>query len=88
MMMFGAFIVARDLDMDAGTFADEQGWFECTCVMVFPLEMEQTIMTSLCDVMRISHARQGRKVYKESMTGPWGCCNCCLGVLVQSICIR
>ena len=31
-------------------------------------------MTSLCEVMRISHARQGREVYKESMTGPWSCC--------------
>ena len=27
-------------------------------------------MTSLCDIMRISHARQGREVYKESTTGP------------------
>ena len=42
-------------------------------------------MTSLCDVMRISHARQGREVYKESTTGPWGCCYCHLSVPVQSI---
>ena len=48
-------------------------------------KMEQMIMTSLCDIMRISHARQGREVYKESTTRPWGCCYCCLGVLVQSI---
>ena len=27
-------------------------------------------MTSLCDIMRMSHARQKREVYKESMTGP------------------
>ena len=37
-MRFRAFIVARDSDVDASTFADEQGWFECTCTMVFLLE--------------------------------------------------
>ena len=42
-------------------------------------------MTLLCDVMRISHARQGREVYKERMTGRQGCCYCHLGVPVQSI---
>ena len=31
-------------------------------------KMEQMIITSLCDVMRISHARKGRELYKESMT--------------------
>ena len=38
MMRFGAFVVARCSDMDAGTFADEQWWFECACMMVFLLE--------------------------------------------------
>ena len=38
MTRFRAFVVARDSDVDADTFADEQGWFECTCPMVFPLE--------------------------------------------------
>ena len=33
-MRFGAFIVARNSNVDAGTFEDEQGWFECTCAMV------------------------------------------------------
>ena len=37
-MRFRAFVVARDSDVDACTFADEQGWFECACVMVFPPE--------------------------------------------------
>ena len=48
-------------------------------------KMKQMIMTSLCDVMRISHARKGRELYKESMTKPQGCCYCHLGVLVQSV---
>ena len=49
-------------------------------------KIEQTIMTSLCDVIRISHAREGREVYKESMTKPRGCCCYChLGIPVQSI---
>ena len=43
----------------------------------FPAKkMEQTIMTSLCDVMRISCARKGRELYKESTTEPQGCCYC------------
>ena len=50
-----------------------------------PEKMEEMIMTSLCDIMRISHARKGREVYKESTTQPQGCCYCCLGVPVQSI---
>ena len=37
-------------------------------------------MMSLCDVMRISHARKGRELYKESMTEPQGCCYSCLGL--------
>ena len=77
-MRFGAFVVARGSDMDAGIFADKQRWFECTCMMVFHWKMEQMIMTSHSDVMRISHARRGREVYKESTTRPQG-------VLVQSI---
>ena len=47
-------------------------------------KMEQMIMTSLCDVMRISHAKKGRELYKGSMTEPQGCCYCHLGVLVQA----
>ena len=38
MMRFGAFVVARGSDMDAGIFADKQKWFKCTCAMVFPPE--------------------------------------------------
>ena len=38
MMRFRTFIVIRDSNVDASTFADEQWWFECTCAMVFPLE--------------------------------------------------
>ena len=38
MTRFGAFVVARHSDVDAGVFADEQGWFECKCAMVFPPE--------------------------------------------------
>ena len=48
-------------------------------------KMEQTIMTSHSDVMRISHARKGRELYKESTTKPQGCCYCHLDVPVQSI---
>ena len=51
-------------------------------------KMEQPIMKSLCDIMRISHTRKGRELYKESMTKPKGCCYCWLGVLVQSIWVR
>ena len=38
--------------------------------------MEQMIIMSLCDIMRFSHARKGRELYKESTTKPWGCCYC------------
>ena len=48
-------------------------------------KMEQTIMMSLCDIMRISHAKKGRELYKESTTKPQGSCYCHLGVPVQSI---
>ena len=37
-MRFRAFVVVRESDVDAGTFADEQWWFKCACTMVFPLE--------------------------------------------------
>ena len=37
-MRFRAFVVARGSDVDASMFADEQRWFECACMMVFPLE--------------------------------------------------
>ena len=48
-------------------------------------KMEQMIMMSLCDVLRISHTVKGRELYKESTTKPWGCCYSHLGVLVQSV---
>ena len=35
-------------------------------------KMEQAIMTSLCDIMRISCAKKGRELYKESMIKPEG----------------
>ena len=35
MMRFGAFVVIRDSDMDAGTFADEHWHFDGACTMVF-----------------------------------------------------
>ena len=35
-------------------------------------KMEQMIMTSLCDVMSISHAEKGMELYKESTTKPGG----------------
>ena len=43
---------------------------------------EQTIMTSLCDITRISQAKKGVNYKKESMTKHWGCHSCCLGVPV------
>ena len=66
------------LQMNEDGLSVHAQWFSCQ-------KMEQAIMTSLYDVMRISHARQGREVYKENMTGPQSCCYCHLGVLVQSI---
>ena len=54
----------------------------CMCNGYPARKMEQMIMTSLCDIMKISHARKGREIYKESMTEPGGCCYCHLGVLV------
>ena len=35
-------------------------------------KMEQMIMMSLCDVMRISHAKKGRELYNESTIEPQG----------------
>ena len=35
-------------------------------------KMEQMIMTSVCDIMRISCARKRREIYKESTTKPQG----------------
>ena len=69
------------LQMNNGGLSGHAQWFSCQ-------KMEQMIMMSLCDVMRISHARQGREVYNESMTQPQGCCYCCLGVPVQGIWVR
>ena len=53
----------------------------CRQTMVFPMHMrsgfptgrfEQMIMTSLCDIMRISHAVKGGNYKRESMTEPQG----------------
>ena len=50
----------------------------------FPAKiLEQMILTSLYDVMRVSHATVGGNYKKESMTEPQGCYYCCLGVLTQ-----
>ena len=67
-----------DVQTNNGGLIAHVQWFSCQ-------KMEQTIMASVCDVMRISHVRKGRELYKESMTEPWGCCYCHLGVPVQSI---
>ena len=64
------------LQMNNGGLSVHAQWFSCQ-------KIEQMNVTSLCDVMRISRARQGREVYKESMTGPRGSCYCHLGVSVQ-----
>ena len=53
----------------------------CRQTMVVPMhmcngfpagKMEQMIMTSLYGIMRISHAKKGRELYKESTTKPGG----------------
>ena len=46
--------------------------------------VEQMIMTSLCDIMRISCAIKGGNYKKESTTQPQDCCYCHLGVSVQN----
>ena len=51
-------------------------------------KMEQMIMMSICDIMRISHAEKGRELFKENTTGPQGCCYCHLGVPGQSVWIN
>ena len=55
----------------------------------FPAKMvEQTIVTSLNDVMRISHVREGGKYKRGSATEleEFGCCYYCrLGVLAQAL---
>ena len=81
MMRFGAFVIIGDYNVDASGCADKPWKFQCAMHNGFPTgKMEQTIMTSLCDIMRISHAEKGRELYKESMTEPWGCCYCHLDV--------
>ena len=46
--------------MDAGRYADELWQFFCTCTVVLTTEiLEQMIVTSLYDVMRVSHATVG-----------------------------
>ena len=53
----------------------------------FPAKMvEQMFVTSLNDIMRISHALEGGNYKRESATKlkEFGCCYyCCLGVLTQ-----
>ena len=50
----------------------------------FPTErLEQMIMMSYNDITRISHATVGGNYKKESMTEPWGCYYCHLGVSKQ-----
>ena len=66
------------LQMNDGGSSAHAKWFSHQ-------NMDQMIMMSLCDIMRISHARKGRELYKESMIKPQGCCYWHLGVLVQSI---
>ena len=48
------------------------------------LRLEQTIVMSLYDVTRISHATVAGNYKKQSMTEPQGCWYCCLGVLTQA----
>ena len=55
-----------DVQMNNGSLNAHAQWFSHQ-------KMEQMIMTSLCDIMRISCARKGRELYKESMTKPWDC---------------
>ena len=83
MKRFGAFIV---IGVPAWMLAGAQ-------TLAVPMHMcsglptgrsEQMIMTSLCDVMRISHAIKGGNYRKEIMAKPRGCCYCHLGVSVQN----
>ena len=83
---FGISVIFGLFGMDAGWCADER-WQFCACAVVFPTKLiEQTIMTSLNDVMGFSHAREGGKYKKESVTKleDFGCCYYCrLGVSTQ-----
>ena len=45
----------------------------CMCNGFPAGRMEQMIMTSLCDIIRISNAVKGRELQKESTTKPWDC---------------
>ena len=75
-----------DVQTNCGSSAVHAQWFPT-------LRLEQMIVTSLYDVMRISHATVGGNYKKESMTKPWvGCCCCvfvwvfwhkCLGLLTS-----
>ena len=63
-------------DNEVWSFCNNRGfqhghWQMCRQTMVVPMcmcngfpakKMEQTIMTSLCDIMRISHAENGREL--------------------------
>ena len=51
----------------------------------FPTKiLKQTIVTSLYDIMRVSHATVGENYKRESMTEPWGCYYYHLGVSTQA----
>ena len=51
----------------------------------FPAKiLEQTIVSSLYDITRVSRATVGGNYKRESMTEPQGCCYCHLGVLTQA----
>ena len=57
MMTFSYFWLKQLIGMDASRYADDCQWFVCACVVVFPAKMmEQTIVMSYNDVMRISRA--------------------------------
>ena len=72
--------------MDAGVCTDKHWQFQCKCAVVFPAERsEQIIMTSLCDVTRISHAIGGGNYKKRAWPSLGGCHNYHLGVLVLNI---
>ena len=57
--------------MDARRCTDKPWQFFCTCTVVFPPPkmVEQTIVTSLNDVMRISHVIEGGN-YKRGSAQP------------------
>ena len=55
----------------------------CMCSGFPTKRLKQTIVTSLYDVMRVSHATEGGN-YKRRAWLSLGGCYCCLGVLTQA----